>query len=143
MRFLASPLRALTIAGSILVLSLMSVDTAVAAPHRASGPLCDAQTPAARRLLRHPRSFGGPVKRPSVHALAGLQDVSVRLRRGTHTVLPETIALIQNDSSATVSGAGDHLIQSLLPLDIIRSVDPQPRSRAFSPRSPRGPPLSA
>jgi hypothetical protein len=143
MRLFASPLRALTIAGSIVVLSLVSLDTAAAAPRRASGPICDPQAPAARRLPRHPRSFGGPVKRPSVHALAGLEDATARLRRGTHTVLAETVAVIQNDASAAVSDAAGNLIPSLLPLDIIRSVDLQPRSRAFSPRSPRGPPLSA
>src|SRR2546430_111622 len=71
MRFTSSPLRALTIAGSIVLLSLLSVSLADAAPRRGtSGPICDPQAPVARKLPRQPRSFGGPVKRPSPHALA-------------------------------------------------------------------------
>ena len=144
MRFTSSPLRALTLAGSIALLLLAAVRPADAAPRRAaSGPICDPQTPVARKLPRHPRSFGGPLRKPSSQALAGLQDMSARLRRGTHTVLGETVAVIQNDSSAAVADAGDHLLPSLLPLEIIGSLDLQPRSRAFSPRSPRGPPLPA
>ena len=144
MRFTSLPLRALTLAASLVLVSLVSIRPADAAPRRgASGPICDPQTPMARKLPRHPRSFGGPLKRPSSHALAGLQDISARIRRGTHTVLGENVAVIQNDSSAAVADAGDHLLPSLLPLEIVRSLDLQPRSRAFSPRSPRGPPLPA
>jgi len=144
MRFTSLPLRALTLAASLVLVSLVSIRPADAAPRRgASGPICDPQTPVARKLPRHPRSFGGPLKRPSSHALAGLQDISARIRRGTHTVLGENVAVIQNDSSAAVADAGDHLLPSLLPLEIVRSLDLQPRSRAFSPRSPRGPPLPA
>ena len=131
-------------AGSVALLSLLSVCQADAAPRRGtSGPICDPQAPVARKLPRHPRSFGGPLRKRSSHALAGLQDMSARLRRGTHTVLGENVAAIQNDSSAAIINAGDHLLPSLLPLEIIGSLDLQPRSRAFSPRSPRGPPLPA
>lgn len=144
MRLPSSPLHALTLAGGIALLSLASVSLAGAAPRRGtSGPLCDPQTPVARKLPRHPKSFGGPLKRPSSHALAGLQDISARIRRGTHTVLGENAAVIQNDSSAAIADADDCLVPSLLLLEIIGSPDVQPRSRAFSPRSPRGPPLPA
>jgi hypothetical protein len=131
-------------AGSIALLSLASVSLADAAPRRGtSGPTCDPQSPVARKLLRHAKSFGGPLKRPSSHALAGLQDISARIRRGTHTVLAENVAAIQNDTSAAPTDPGDCLVPSLLPLELIGSPDVEPRSRAFSPRSPRGPPLSA
>ena len=131
-------------AGSIALLSLASVSLADAAPRRGpSGPICDPQTPVARKLPRHPKSYGGPLKQPSSHALAGLQDISARLRRGTHTVLRENVAAIQNDTSAAPADAGDHLLPSLLPLEIVGSLDLQPRGRAFTPRSPRGPPPSA
>ncbi len=144
MRFTSSPLRALTLAGSIALLSLASVHSADAGPRRGtSGPLCDPQAAVARKLPRHSKSFGGPLKRPSSHALAGLQDISVRIRRGTHTVLADNVAAIQNDTSAAPADAGDGLIPSLHALEIIGSPDLQPRSRAFSPRSPRGPPLPA
>ena len=143
MRFTSSPLRALTIAGSLALLSLVSVAPADAAPGRASGPICDAQMPALRKLSRHPKSFGGPLKRLSDRALAGLQDMSARVRRGTHGLPADTAAAIQNDAPIAGVDAGDRLIPSLRPLEIVRPFDLHPRSRAFSPRSPRGPPLSA
>jgi hypothetical protein len=126
------------------VLSLLSVSLAEAAPRRGtSGPTCDAQAPVARRLPRHPRSFGGPIKLPSRHALAGLQDITSRLRRGARAYLGDEAAAIQNDTQATGTDADDRLTPSLLPLEIVVSLDVHPDSRAFSPRSPRGPPLSA
>ena len=143
MRFTSSPLRALTLAGSVL-LFLASVNPADAAPRRGtSGPICDPQAPVTRKLPRQPRSYGGPLKPRSRHALAGLQDVTPRLLRGSHAYLGPEVAAIQNDSSATGTDADDRLIPSLRPLEIIGSLNVQPRSRAFSPRSPRGPPLSA
>lgn len=144
MRFTSSPLRALTLAGSIALLSLASVSSADAAPRRgASGPICDPQTPVARKVLRQHRAFGGPLRRPSSHALAGLQDITARLRRGLRAFLGEEVAAIQNDTAAARPDSGDGLNPSLRPLEIIGSPDLQPRSRAFSPRSPRGPPLPA
>ena len=131
-------------AASIALLSLLTVSLADAAPRRAaSGPLCDPQTPVARKLPRHPRSFGGPLKRPSSHALAGLQDLAARVRRGTRAFLGENAAVIQNDTPVSETDASDCLIPSLRPLEIIGALVVHPRSRAFSPRSPRGPPLPA
>jgi len=144
MRVTWSPLRTLITACSLLVLSLLSASAADAAPRRrAPGPMCDAQTPVIRKLPRHPRSFGGPIKLPSRHALAGLQDITARMRRGTRAYLGDEVAAIQNDTQATGTDAGDCLIPSLLPLEIVASLELHPRSRAFSPRSPRGPPLPA
>ena len=144
MRFTASPLRALTVAGGIALLSLLSVSPADAAPRRgSSGPICDPQAPVARKLPRHPKSFGGPLKQPSRHALAGLQDITARMRRGARAYLGEDVAAIQNDTPVTGTDAGTGLVPTLRPLDIIGSPDVQPRTRAFSPRSPRGPPLTA
>jgi len=144
MRFTSSPLRALTLAGGIALLSLASVSLADAAPRRgSSGPICDPQAPVARKLPRHPKSFGGPLRLPSRHALAGLQDITARMLRGTRAFLGDNVAAIQNDAPVAGSDADDRLIPSLRPLEIVASLDIQPRSRAFSPRSPRGPPLSA
>lgn len=144
MRFTSSPLRASTLAGSVVVLSLLSVSLADAAPRLGrSGPICDPQTPVARRLPRHPKSFGGPLKRPSVHEMAGLSDVTARMLRGTRAELGADVAAIQNETPATGTDADAGLVPSLRPLEIIGSLNIQPRSRAFSPRSPRGPPLSA
>jgi hypothetical protein len=131
-------------AGSVVLLSLLSVCLADAAPRRgAAGPICDPQAPIARKLPRHPKSFGGPLKQASSHALAGLQDLSTRLLRGTRADLGTDQAAIQNDTPITGTDADDCLVPSLRPLEIIGSPNVQPRSRAFSPRSPRGPPLSA
>jgi hypothetical protein len=143
MRFTSSPLRTLTLAAGIALLSLVSVVSADAAPRRASGPICDPQGPVARKLPRHPKSFGGPLKRPSSHALAGLQDLTARVQRGTHAFLGDNVAAIQNDAPIDGVEAGDGLTPSLRPLEVIGALNLQPRSRAFSPRSPRGPPLSA
>jgi hypothetical protein len=141
MRLTSSSLRALMIAGGISMLSLLSVSVADAAPRRGtSGPLCDPQAPVARKLPRHPRSFGGPLKLPSSHALAGLQDVTARIRRGVRAYLGDEVAAIQNDTTATGTDADDCLIPALLPLEIVTSLDLRAPSRAFSPRSPRGPP---
>ena len=143
MRFTSSLLRTLTLAGGI-ALSLASVSPADAAPRRGtSGPICDPQAPVARKLPRHPKSFGGPLKRPSKHALAGLQDLSARMQRATRAFLGDNVAAIQNDTPVDGVDAGDCLTPSLRPLEVIGAPDLQPRSRAFSPRSPRGPPLSA
>ena len=131
-------------AGSVVLLSLVSASLADAAPRRgASGPICDPQTPVARKLPRHPKSFGGPLKRPSNHAMAGLSDITAQMLRGTHAYLGTDEAVIQNDTPATGTDGDDCLVPSLRPLDIIGSPNVQPPSRAFSPRSPRGPPLSA
>jgi len=144
LRFSSSPFRALTMAGSIALLSLLSVSPADAAPRRStSGPICDPQAPIAKKLPRHPRSFGGPLRLPSRHVLSGLQDITARMLRATRANLGDEAAAIQNDTSATGSDTGDRLVPSLLPLEIIGSLDVHPRTRAFSPRSPRGPPLSA
>ena len=131
-------------ASSVMLLSLLSVCLADAAPRRGpSGPLCDPQAPVARKLPRNPKSFGGPLKRPSSHAMAGLSEITPRMLRGTRAYLGDEVAAIQNDAPAAGTDADDCLIPSLRPLEIIGSLDVQPRSRAFSPRSPRGPPVSA
>ena len=131
-------------AGSVALLSLASVSLADAAPRRgASGPICDPQTPIARKLPRHPRSFGGPLRQQTGQGLIGLKDLTARMRRGSRAFLGDGVAVIQNDSAPVGFDANDCLIPSLQPLEIIGALDLQPRSRAFTPRSPRGPPLSA
>lgn len=149
MRFISSPFRAWTLAASIALLWLVSVSPADAAPRRgASGPICDPQAPIARKILRSHKSFGGPLKRLSSQALAGLQDTGLqdttaRMRRGSRAFLGDEVAAIQNDTAAATPDARDRLSPSLRPLEIVGSLDLQLRSRAFSPRSPRGPPPTA
>lgn len=145
MRFTPSPVRTLTTVSSVVLLWLLSVCLAEAAPRSAtSGPICDPQTPAARKLLRHPKSFGGPRKIPSKSAVVALIDITTSIRRATRADLTDDPAVIQNDAPAAGTDIDNGLMPSLQPLGLfIGSLDMRPRSRAFSPRSPRGPPLSA
>jgi len=130
-----------------VLLWLLSVAPALAAPaplRGAAGPICDPQTPTLRKLARQPKSFGGPLKRPSTRALLGLTDVSPRLLRSSRTTFDSDEAAIQNDAPAARNDEDDRLVPSLRPLGVLAgSVDPRPRSHTFSPKSPRGPPLPA
>jgi len=147
MRFVSSPLRTLTVACSVVLLWLLSVCVADAAPaprHRHAGPICDPQSTTLQKLPRHPKSFGGPLRTPSHRALAGLIDTASQMRRATHTDLDSDDAAIQNDAPATQADAEDCPIPQLRPLGVlIGALDLRLYSRAFSPRSPRGPPFPA
>jgi len=147
MRFVSSPLRTLTVACSVVLLWLLSVCVAGAAPaprHRHAGPICDPQSTTLQKLPRHPKSFGGPLKTPSHRALAGLIDTASQMRRATHADFDSDDAAIQNDAPATQADAEDCPIPQLRPLGVlIGALDLRLYSRAFSPRSPRGPPFPA
>jgi len=147
MRFISSPLRTLTVACSVVLFSPLSVCVAEAAPtprRQHAGPICDPQTPALRKLPRHPKSFGGPLRTLSHRALAGLIDTASQMRRGTHADLDGHDAAIQTDAPAAHVDAEDCPIPSLHPLGgLIGSLDLRLHTRTFSPRSPRGPPYPA
>jgi hypothetical protein len=139
--------RLLKQASCIALLWLMSATFAQAAtgPGRPNaGPLCDTTTTTLKKLLRHTKSFGGPLARHRMRALYGLTDLTAKLRRGTHTTLGDETAAIQNDAPAAHTGADDHLLPTLRPLGtLIGSVERRPCTGTFSPRAPRGPPLAA
>jgi hypothetical protein len=141
------PVRTLTTAGSIALLWLLSVAPGFAAPalaRGAAGPVCDPQTTTLRKLARQPKSFGGPLKRPSTRALFGLTDVTARLLRGSRATFGSDEAAIQSDTPAARIDEDNRLVPSLRPLGVlVGSVDPRPRSHTFSPKSPRGPPVPA
>jgi len=147
MRFVSSPLRTLTVACSVVLLWLLSVCVAGAAPaprHRHAGPICDPQSTTLQKLPRHPKSFGGPLRTPSHRALAGLIDTASQMRRATHADFDSDDAAIQNDAPAAQVDAEDCPIPQLRPLGVlIGALDLRLSSRAFSPRSPRGPPFPA
>jgi len=130
-----------------VLLWLSAVAPALAAPtplRGAAGPICNPQTTTLRKLARQPKSFGGPLKRPSTRALVGLTDLSPRLLRGSRTTFDSDDAAIQNDAPPARNDDDDRLVPSLRPLGLLAgSVDPRPRSHSFSPKSPRGPPLPA
>ena len=147
MRFELVRLRFLMKAGSTLVLWLLfaSVGYAAPGPERgvAAGRACSPHATKVRKLLRHPKSFGGPVAKPSKRALAGLSDTTARLKRGSHANLSEDDEAIQSDAAAVRIDGGDRAVPALRPLGLLHGpvvlLPPLPSS---SPRSPRGPPIS-
>lgn len=130
---------------SILMLWLASVQPATAAPgHAAAGPVCDPQATTLKKLARLPKSFGGPLKRAPTHLQFGLTDPTARLLRGTPANFGGDDAAIQNDAPAARIEEDGHAAPSLRPLGTLSGpARARPRSPAFIPRSPRGPPLAA
>src|SRR5258708_16712110 len=97
MHLLSPKLRALVQAGSLVSVCLLSAlwpSTAGAAPAPRTGKsVCDPQTVPVRRLLRHPRSFGGPLKPPT---LPGLNKLTSHIPRTPASLRLDNQA-IQND----------------------------------------------
>jgi hypothetical protein len=149
MRALSRPFGKLIKAGSGLLLALFTASLAEASPEpgrTAAGRLCDPQSAAkVRKLAPHPKSFGGPVKTVAACAPALLlSDLGAHLQRGKRAPSPDDDEAIQNDAPAARIDVDERQLPALCSLGlIIGSFDRHPRSRAFSPRSPRGPPLPA
>ena len=142
---LSSPARISIAAGSVALLGLLSAASAAeAAPgYRRASEICDAHTTAVRKLPRHPKSFGGPVAH-TPRGLIRLADLTHRLQRGTRANLNDDDAAIQNDAPAARIAADERPTLGLRPLGVLlRPLDLHALTRAFSPRSPRGPPFSA
>jgi hypothetical protein len=141
----ASPsFRAVMTAGTAVLLWLLSVSVSEAAhPHqRRVRRVCDPQRTTIQQLRRKPITYGGPLAQPSQRALAGLTDPMARLVRTRTAVSDDDDAVIQNDAppATTVSD----LPVELQPLGLfVEAFEPRALTRAFSPRSPRGPPVSA
>jgi len=131
-------------ASSVLVVWLLfaSVGYAAPAPERAvPGRVCAPDAVRLQKLLRHPKSFGGPVANPSKRTLLGLKDVTALLKRGSRTNhLGDDDEAIQNDAPAAHID-DDQAAPALRPLGLFHG---SPVSflctGTFSPRSPRGPP---
>ena len=130
---------------ALCLLAASSVDAAPGPRRAREERTCDARTPATlKKLLRHPKSYGGPLSTRPRSARLGLRfDLTAHVKRAKRTTTGNDGAAIQNDApAARVDGHGDPLV-SLRPLGfLIGPVDSHPRTRAFSPRSPRGPPAS-
>jgi hypothetical protein len=145
MRLLSPIVRMSMRAAALVVLALLVSSSAEAArgPRRsAARRVCDPQTTTIQQLKRQPHAFGGPVAPPSQRVLVGLTDPTTRIARATETDDDDDGQAIQNDAPATPI-ATDLDVTVLTPLGLlVRSVDPRPRVPAFSPKSPRGPPLA-
>ena len=144
MRFRLLPTLTNTIGiGLLFLVTASSADAAWGPRHTAAGALCEAQPGAAlRKLLRHPKSYGGPLAtRPRLSHLGLRVDLTPRFQRAKRSHRGDDDAAIQNDAPAARVDAGDSAVSALRPIGfLIGYVDSHHRTRAFSPRSPRGPP---
>jgi hypothetical protein len=143
MRLLSSIARALTTCCSVALLWSASVSPAAAAPPIAQPSACEAHPAAIRKLGRHPRSFGGPLKRPAPLQF-GLTDPTARVRGATRTNFDSDEAAIQSDAPAAHFDEDGRPVPSLLFAGVLpHAADIRPRSPTFTPRAPRGPPFAA
>jgi len=148
MHFLSPHLRALVKAGSrclLVSVCLLSASAASAATAPRSGKtVCDPQATAARRLLRHARSFGGPLKLPSERTLLGFDDLASHVTRWTHGNLGDENQAIQNDAPAARIEADDQPVPTLRVVGrLVGPIDRHPHTLVCTPKSPRGPPIAA
>src|SRR5437773_7151463 len=121
-----------------------SVASAAPAPRSGAKAVCDSQPTAARRLPRHAKSFGGPLKLPSERTLVGLHDLTSHVSRRTHGNLGDENQAIQNDAPAARIDAGERPEPTLRVVGLlVGSIDAHPRTPPCAPKSPRGPPASA
>lgn len=141
-------LRTLTTSVVVGVLSLLTASTVDAAPgprQPPPGAIWKAAQPTAalKKLLRRAKAFRGPLaSRPRRLSRLGVHiDHSSHFQRAKRTGLGDDDAAIQNDAPAARVGAHDGPLSDLRPIGfLVGDVDSHPRTPAFSPRSPRGPP---
>jgi hypothetical protein len=142
-----SAVRVLRLAGSVVLLWLLSAAVADAAPtprRGAVGPVCDAQTLTPKAPRRALKSFVGSLKAAKRRAVRISTDTAARIGHGPRVHRFADGAIIQDAAPAARADAGDCLVPSLRSLGVlIGAVDMRRLSRTFSPRSPRGPPLAA
>src|SRR5262249_3431057 len=112
--------------------------------YASSSRACNGDQATLRKLLRHPKSYGGPLASRTRNPRQGPRfDLSAHMRRAKRTSLGTGAVAIQNDAPAARADGPDDHVASLRPLGfLVGSVDSHPRTRAFSPRSPRGPPAA-
>jgi hypothetical protein len=147
MHFFSPPLRTLLKAGSrslLVSVCLLWAASASAAPApRSSKTVCDPQTTAARRLLRHPKSFGGPIKLPTDRTLLGLDELASHVTRWTHRNLGDENQAIQNDAPAARMDGSNQLVPTLRVVGLlVAPIDRNPPTLVCTPKSPRGPPIA-
>lgn len=134
-------------ASCIVLFWLLSVSLAQAAAtqgHRATATKCDEHSATLKKLIRHAKSFGGPLARPPQRALFGLSDITARLHRAGRANSDDEHAAIQNDAPAANIDAELRATPTLQPLGLLAGpLDWHLSTRTFSPKSPRGPPLTA
>ena len=125
---------------------LFAASTAEAAHRPRHAPArrgCDPQTTTLTQFKRSPHSIGGPVALPSQRLLVGLTDPTTRVTRATETDDDDDASAIQNDAPAAQLELEARGGPVLIPLGLLtRPLDSRLRTVAFSPKSPRGPPIA-
>jgi hypothetical protein len=140
-------MRLLTRTAGIAILWLLTCSSVTYAAPGGQGRsrlVCETNSQSLRKLLRHPKSYGGPLATKPKRTRLGLRfDLTDHLRRAKHTITGNDAAAIQNDAPAARVDADDQSLPSLQSLGFLTGpVDSHPRTRDFSPRSPRGPPAA-
>ena len=132
-------------AASVALLWLLTVSVADAAPpgrRTTRAQSCDAQTTTIRKVMRRLKTLGGPLARTRRARGGLLFDFTPRLRRAIRLHVDDHIDAIQNDAAVTNADPDNRALPGLRPLGIVGgSADRHVPAFAFSPRSPRGPPL--
>jgi hypothetical protein len=139
---------ALISASGVVAVLLLCASVAYATPAGPRRPgaqqACFEQTTRSHKMPRHPKSFGGPLARPSTRLMAGLIDLTTLVKRGLRANLADDDEAIQNDAPAARIDIDDRRVPALLPIGVLPGSFDRPLStHTFSPRSPRGPPTSA
>jgi hypothetical protein len=127
-------------ASCVVLLWLLSVSFAHAATtqgQRASATKCDEHSATLKKLIRHARSFGGPLAKPPQRALFGLPDVNARsAARALGDLENDDDRAIQNDAPAAnidANGRSDADAATARTFSSARSIGI--RVHAHSPRS--------
>ena len=146
--------RFLTVAGSIVLLSLVSASPSAAAPlaHAGHAPrteraksYCEPRghAPSPKKVARQIRAIGGPLAATSRN-LRGTIAARKSAIRHTHSrpQRPADESAIQNDTPAARTHVD--LFLDLQPLgQFVLAFEQRPFTLAYSPRAPRGPPVAA
>lgn len=143
---LSTLLRTLTKTLGVSLLWLLTAASADAAPgprYSSAAAPCSARPTALKKLICRARSSGGPLaKRPRLSRFGIHVNPTPHFERSRRTAGANSDAAIQDDAPARVV-AHDCTLSSLRPIGfLVGDVDSHSRSVSFSPRSPRGPPLS-
>jgi len=145
MRFDSRPLRLVMTAGTVAVLWLLAASVGEPFPvphHTNAAPICDSATTPVPKLARRHKSSGGPVVRTRRSRAGLLPHLTTHLHRTVRLRLAEDRDAIQTDAAAGVD-PDNRASLSLRSIGVlIGPLDRRPSSRTYSPRSPRGPPVS-
>jgi hypothetical protein len=147
MRLLSQIVRTQVKSSAIVVLMLLAAVSSAEAAHRshhagATRRASVARATTIKQFKRTPHIFGGPVALPSQRLLVGLNDPTTRVTRATETDDDDDASAIQNDAPVAQFDFETGGVPVLIPIGLLaRPVDSALHAGAYSPKSPRGPPI--